>query len=244
MQFPKFRRTTLSQQAFESILHQVERGVLRPGDRLPSQRNLCVEMSLSQTAVREALQGLASVGVIEIHAGKGTFVKSVSPELLVCPEALFSILERDTLLQALEVRRILEVEAIGLAARRATSDDLKELEVTLRHMRTGTAPDEEALRHSPSFHLSIAKASHNTVLVNVIKPFLRLMARGAQVIGDEVPGATEREHGLHADLYKAIADRDPEKARQSMRRHLDEAEELIIQGYAAIQNAAAAHTVG
>lgn len=236
IQLPEVRRFTLSEQAFESILNLIEQGVLRPGDRLPPQRQLCAQMSLSQTAVREALRGLASIGVIEIQPGRGTFVSRIRPDLLVRPEALFGILERETLLQALEVRRILEVEAIALAAQRATEGDLREIETELRQIQMGLKSDDKALLHSPKFHLAIAKATHNEVLGDIIKPFLRIMARGAQVIAEKVPEAKEREYGLHVELYEAILTRDPEEARKRMRLHLDEAEKLIIEGYSAIQS--------
>lgn len=241
---PELRRSTLSEQAFENILKLIEQGVLRPGDQLPPQRQLCIQMSLSQTAIREALRGLASIGVIEIQPGKGSYVRKISPELLIRPQAMFGMLERETLLQALEVRRILEVEAIGIAAQRATSQDLEQLQAALREIQTGISSNEKSLQHSPKFHLMLAKTAHNEVLTSVIKPFIGLMARGAQVIVGKVPQAREREYELHAELYEAILRRDPEEARRRMRRHLDQAEELILAGYSASEGDDSTETAG
>src|SRR5215472_5883509 len=176
--------------------------VLRPGDQLPSQRELASRMGLSHTVVREALRALASIGIIEIRPGRGAFVRSVSPDMLVDPESLYHILERETLLHALEVRKVLEVEAIALAAERATSGDLAELEGILRQIAKGSHSADSPLQSH--FHLAIAKATHNPVLVNMIKSFVRLLQLGDKVVAEQVAGAKEREYRLHAELYEAI----------------------------------------
>src|SRR5215472_8567280 len=102
LEIEKIVRSNVSDEAMDALLNLIRRGVLRPGNRLPSQRQLVSRMGLSQTAIREALRGLASIGVIEVHAGRGAFVRSVSPEMLIRPESLFFILQRETLLQVLE----------------------------------------------------------------------------------------------------------------------------------------------
>lgn len=224
-------RSNVSDLAMESLLDLIRRGVLRQGDRLPSQRELVSRMGLSQTAVREALRGLASIGVIAVHPGRGAFVRSISPEMLIHPESLFYILERESLLQAIEVRRILEVEAIGLAAERAGAEDLAELERILNRIEQGLHSKESPLQHAPHFHLAIAKATQNQVLANMVKSFVRLLQRGAEVIAEEVPEAREREYRMHAELYEAILRHDPEEARRRMRLHLDQAKELVLRGF-------------
>ena len=219
----------------ESLLDLIRRRILRPGDRLPSQRQLVSRMSLSQTAIREALRSLASIGVIDIHPGRGTFVRRISPEMLINPESLFFILQRETLLEALEVRKILEVEAVALAAERATSDDLAELERVLKQIEQGVRSNEKPHAHAPYFHLAIARASHNHVLINMVKSFVRLLQRGAQVILERVPAAKEREYQIHAELYEPILRRDAEEARRRMRRHLEDAKNLILQGFSDLE---------
>ena len=77
------KSSKLSDQAMESILDQIKRGILRPGDRLPSLRELVSQLGVSQTAVREALRGLVGLGVIDLQAGRGAFVQSVSSEILL-----------------------------------------------------------------------------------------------------------------------------------------------------------------
>lgn len=239
IEIQRVTRSNVSDLAMESLLDLIRRGVLRQGDRLPSQRELVSRMGLSQTAIREALRGLASIGVINIHPGRGAFVCSISPEMLIHPESLFYLLKRESLLQAIEVRKILEVEAIGLAAERATSEDLAELERILKRIEQGVQSNESPLQHAPHFHVAIAKATQNQVLANMVKSFVHLMQRGAEVIAEEVPEAREREYRLHAELYEAILQRDPEEAQRRMRIHLEQAKELVLRGFSKFSAASA-----
>jgi GntR family transcriptional repressor for pyruvate dehydrogenase complex len=226
------RRTNVSDLAMDSLLDLIRRRVLKPGDRLPSQRDLVTRMRVSQTAVREALRGLSSIGVIDVQPGRGSFVRSVSPEAVVRPESMFFLLQRESLLQAIEVRKILEVEAIALAAERATEDDLAEIKRALDAIDEGLRTDDEPFRHSPYFHLAIAKATHNVVLTSMVESFVRLLVQGARIIGERAPEARPEEYGLHKVLYDAVVSRDPEYARECMREHLEEARRLILLGFA------------
>ncbi len=169
--------------------------------------------------------------MIEVHAGRGAFVSSISPEVLVNPEALSFLLQRASLLQALEVRKILEVEAIALAAERAMPADLLEMERILEQIKAGVSLEDQPFRFSPYLHLAIAKSTHNEVLASLIKSFVYLLIRGAEVIAERVPERREREYPDHAVLYEAILKRDPANARETMRKHLEEAKQLILQSY-------------
>lgn len=227
------KSSKLSDQAMDSILDQIKRGLLRPGDRLPSLRELVSQLGVSQTAVREALRSLVGLGVIDLQAGRGAFVQSVSSEILINPEYLFFLLQRETLLHAIEVRRALEVEAIALAAERATAEDMGEMERILRQMERGAKSNETAFRHSPYFHLAIAKATHNPLFVNIVKSFVSLLKQGA-VLGEFVPEAREREYRLHAELYDSIVKRDVREARRRMREHLQISKEQVLKGFTAL----------
>lgn len=229
--FEPFKRTNVSDMAVSSLLDMIRRRVLRPGDRLPSQRDLMGRMGVSQTAVREALRSLTSIGVIEVHPGKGAFVRSVAPEMLVHPESIYFLLQRETMLHALEVRRILEVEAIALATERATEEDLDDLREALEKIASGLDSGDRPFQHSPYFHLAIAKAAHNEVLTNMVQSFVRLLVEGASVFGAHAPGAIENEYQSHALLLESIAARDPEASREAMRHHLGIARSLIETGF-------------
>jgi GntR family transcriptional regulator, transcriptional repressor for pyruvate dehydrogenase complex len=229
VKLPKIERATGSELAMRSLLSHIREGILRAGDRLPSERELVTQMGLSRTGVREALRGLASSGIIEILPGRGAFVRRVSPELLVDPEALLFILERETLLHAIEVRRILEVEAIALAAERAIGEDLAEMERALQQMEIAVDSNENPLGQSAHFHLAVAKATHNPVLYNMVKSFVRLIAHAAPLIAERVPEARASEHPQHVELYEPVLQRNPEEARRRMHIHLEVAKANILQ---------------
>jgi GntR family transcriptional repressor for pyruvate dehydrogenase complex len=225
------RTQTATDVAIRRLIDLVRSGKLAPGDRLPPQRQLTGLFGLSQTVVREAIRGLASMGIVEIHHGRGVFVKSVSPDMLIEPETLFFLLEKESFLQAIEVRRILEVESIALAAERATEEDRAAMRVQLDKMKTaGSGPDP--LRYSADFHLALARASHNQVLSNMMQAFIRLIAQASSHIARAVPESVAQEFPQHYGLYEAVASRNPDEARRRMRIHVATAEEHLRRAFA------------
>src|SRR5215472_11000391 len=96
----------------------------------------------------------------------------------------------------------------------------------------------------PTFITPSPKASHNQVLANMVKSFVRLLLRGAEVIAERVPEHRQREYRIHAELYEPILRRDPEQARTRMREHLEDAKELIIQGFSEISDKHQSGTTG
>jgi GntR family transcriptional repressor for pyruvate dehydrogenase complex len=233
LDFSQIKRRKLSDQAMESILDLIRKGVFHPGDKLPTQQELVARMGISQTAIRDALRGLVGSGIVDLQAGRGAFIRSVAPEMLINPESMFFVLERETLLHSLEVRKALEVEAIALATERATPEDLAEMERILRRIERGVKLKDRPFQHSPYFHLAIAQATHNPVFVSILKSFVNLLKRGA-VLGEFVPEAREREYRLHAELYESIRKRDAGEAQERMRSHLQVSKEHTLRGFTAL----------
>ncbi len=225
------KRASTSELATRAILDLIQRGVLCPGDPLPSERTLVAQMGVSRTALREALSALSSLGVVEIRHGRQTLVRKIAPEFLIDSEFLHLLVERATLLHAIEVRQALEVEAIGLAAERAAAEDIEELERILQLMRQAAVTGEKPLGRSAAFHLALAKATHNPVLVEVVKPFIRLIARASDTIAENAPEAREREYRVHKELYTVVLAREAEQARCAMRSHLELARNAIFAAF-------------
>jgi GntR family transcriptional repressor for pyruvate dehydrogenase complex len=221
--FEPIRTETATEQAMNRLIGMVRSGQLRPGDSLPPQRQLTRLLALSQTVVREAIRGLAAMGIVEIRHGQGVFVRSVSAEMLIEPETLFFLLEKEAFFQAIEVRRILEVESVALAAQRATEEDLAALRAVLGQMKNAAA-DPEPLRFSAEFHLILARASHNDVLASMMQSFIRLIAQASSPIARALPESIAQEYPQHRALYQAVASRDPERARRKAREHIATAE--------------------
>jgi DNA-binding FadR family transcriptional regulator len=105
------------------------------------------------------------------------------------------------------------------------------LQRLLRQIQQAVAAGEKPLAHTAAFHLAIIKATHNTVLIDVVRPFIRLISRASDTIAAKAPAAREREHRVHAELYEPLAAGHVREARQRMRRHLALAREAILEAF-------------
>jgi GntR family transcriptional repressor for pyruvate dehydrogenase complex len=113
-----------------------------------------------------------------------------------------------------------------MAAQRATEKDLERLRAALEPMKRAHV-DDQPLAHSAAFHLALADASHNQVLVHMMKSFIRLIVQASSRIARSVPEAVAMEYPQHYALYEAVAMRNPEEARRRMRIHIDQAEQQL-----------------
>lgn len=203
----------------------IQLGALRFGDRLPSERTLAEQFGVSRATVRKATQVLAEAAVLEIRSGhgpnSGIYVRSdvVPPTLAASTQAL----PLDEIAGVLEARRVLEPRVAQLAGFLATPDDLSELERIIEAQRDA-ADDTLAVRGlDASFHLAIARATHNATLVALMQTLqqrLRL-ARHPLPLADEARLTIE----IHERTADAIATRDPELIETTMLEHLGVLEE-------------------
>jgi GntR family transcriptional repressor for pyruvate dehydrogenase complex len=172
--------------------------------------------------VREALRGLAVLGLVAIRQGHGTFVQSPVP--LNGPEAfstdaISAALARGLTDELLEAREIIEVRMAGLAAQRATPDDLRELEALIHAAREAHLHKRPSFLLSAQFHLGIARASHNDVIEAFVASYVSVMAQHGTVI-ERLPGYVEWEIKEHDGIRMAIAAHDTRLAATRMRDHL------------------------
>jgi DNA-binding FadR family transcriptional regulator len=217
--FRAVRRDKLSQQIARQLLSAVIAGHYRGEDKLPSERELMTTFQASRSAVREALGTLAAKGILTIEQGRSTTINppdrwnSLDPELLL-------LLNSDGLFDQLtEVRRIIEPEIAALAAERITPARLD----LLRTLTEGPLDEsvEQHVERDTQFHLELAKAASNPVLLMVvssISELLRESRRRAYV----VPGELEKASRHHTLIREAIERRDPAAARRCMVAHMDQ----------------------
>ncbi|HHW44948.1 FCD domain-containing protein [Desulfofundulus thermobenzoicus] len=213
----------------ESILEQIKQliieGQLSPGDKLLTERELSVRLQVSRASVREALSALNLAGILEIRHGEGIYVKRPGPNAVIEPLAFLLLLEKDKLQNILEVRKALEVEAAGLAAERCPADLLQEMKKVVEEMEEdllsgGARAEELDLR----LHLTVAQASRNPLLsrlMNTVQETMNQTLRVTRALWlSATAGTTRRLFEEHREIYLAIADRDKERARDIMYRHL------------------------
>ncbi|MDR7482036.1 MAG: FadR/GntR family transcriptional regulator [Armatimonadota bacterium] len=194
-----------------------ERG-LKPGDPLPTERELMQTYRVGRSSVREALRMLESRGLIRPSAN-GTFqVAEYSNPL---SHSLHFLLELDeaNLLEIYEVRKILEVEAAGLAALRRTDQDLAQMAGAIASMEAGLADKDAYITADLQFHLAVAAATRNRIALRVMHAVRDLLQRAlAQVY--HIPGSPQRSILQHRQILEAIAAGDVEAARRRMLEHL------------------------
>ncbi|NLW07156.1 MAG: FadR family transcriptional regulator [Clostridia bacterium] len=220
-------RPIRTKKIYEEIVQQIKvlisEGNLKPGDRLPSERELSERLAVSRASVREALTALAALGVIDIRPGEGTFVKHVRNRDIVESLAMAILLDRKTAKELLETRQALETEAAHLAARRAELEDLTKmasiLEEMHRDLQNGVLGDDPDLR----FHLAIAEATKNSVLARLMHTVSDTMLqalRASRLSLYTNPGNAELLYEQHVAIYEAIKGRNPRAARKAMSQHL------------------------
>src|SRR5216684_6927099 len=161
-----------SPRIYEEIVRQIRtlisEGKLKSGDRLPPERDLAERFRVSRASVREALRSLQSRGLIEIRAGEGAFVRDVSVEALIEPLALVILPHREAVGELFEARRILEPAIAALAARRATREEVGEMERILEEQAREVAQGRTGMAQAPALPAAIAGAAHNRATFRIV----------------------------------------------------------------------------
>lgn len=220
-------RPIRTRKIYEEIVNQIKEligeGNLKPGDRLPSERELAERLHVSRASVREALSALAAMGVITIRPGEGTFVQAVKNGAIVEPLAIALLLDRQATLDLLEAREILETETAALAARRACPEEIERLEELIKEMETELEEGRLGEETDVRFHLAIAEAARNNVLCRLmytVSDTIRQVLRSSRQRLYQTPGNAEKLYTQHKAIYQAIASRDVRGARRAMAEHL------------------------
>jgi len=211
MQYKKFVRQSVPEEIVKDILHMIQRGELRSGDQLPTERELMAKLEVSRSSIREALRALSVMNVINIRQGHGTYVSSLDPELLVEHLEFVVSLEDATILHLFEVRKMIEVYCAELAARRIKPEEVDKLQAIL-DLHTLHDIDTE-------LHREIAELSKNPILMRIYSSIERLSQISRSRTGS-LPGVREHASIDHARIVKAIIAQDPEEAKNAMLAHL------------------------
>ncbi|PYM71756.1 MAG: GntR family transcriptional regulator [Candidatus Rokuibacteriota bacterium] len=219
-----------STRIYEEIVRQVKQliaeGRLKTGDRLPPERELAEKFVVSRTSVREALRALESLGLIEIRAGEGTFVRQVSVDALVGPLALMMTSQREAIGELFEARRVLEPAIAALAASRATPDEVQDMERILESQAREVAAGRTGIAEDAAFHTAIGAAAHNRAITRIVHAIMDLLTQSREE-SLNTPGRPTRSHQDHRRILQAIAKRNPSAARQAMADHLVAVEALV-----------------
>ena len=202
----------------------IERGALRPGDRLPAERDLAVQIGVSRPSVRAGLHALAAVGVVRSRHGSGTFIPDGPPVLAPEPLSILAALHRFSREEMYEARRVLEVSAAGLAAERATAEQLATMADEVTSLFALMHEPQAFLVHDVDFHRTVAASSGNPILAALIEMVSALYYERRRKTAERAADHDLRAAaGAHRRIYQAIRAHDADAARCAMHDHLVEA---------------------
>jgi len=223
--FKAIRHTKVSDEIVNQVKNQISEGILKPGDRLPPERELVKEFGVSRPSLREALNTLVAMGFLEIK-GKRTFIKSLASESVQNPLSLLIKADTQKIFDLIEVRKAIEAWGAFLAAQRATEEDIKQLETIIEEMKKAFEEGQSWEKQDADFHLSIAQATHNTIQTHVMSTIYDLLRESmAKVFKDRAKVKKLLDH--HQRIFNAIKNHSPDKAREKTLEHLNYVESEV-----------------
>jgi GntR family transcriptional regulator, transcriptional repressor for pyruvate dehydrogenase complex len=221
--FNPIKNTKVYEQVIDQIKEMITEGTLKKGDRLPSERSLVEQLQVSRASIREALRALEVIGLIECKQGEGNYIKTSFEDNLLEPLSIMYKLEGSNPKEIWELRKIMEVEAVGLAAKRITDIQLKELNDLLLSFNIS---DDETLNAEidKQFHYKIAECSGNILIFNILRTVSVLVEDFIKDIRTIIltdKGNKEVLFLQHKAIYLAVEKHSSTDARKAMREHLD-----------------------
>lgn len=225
MKLNPIQKQRVYQKIIEQIKHSIKIGEIKPGERLPAERELAESLSVSRSAVREAISVLANSRLVRIQPGVGVFLEAdVNYDMIArLTEIINDEFGDSSLVQLLEVRQAIESQAAYLAAIRRTPSDLAAIQFAFERLRVSVERGHVAAEEDFHFHLEIVKAAYNPMLLGTVKLFsdkclIGLYKSRSETI--QIPGKREAVLNEHRQIMQAIEAMNPEQAQKMMLAHL------------------------
>ena len=219
-------RAVKTSRLYEQIVQQVEesitKGQLKPGDQLPAERDLAHRFGVSRTAVREAVKTLREKGLVEAYSGRGTFVTDgTSQAMRQSLDLMVRVNQQEGSLHLAELRQVLEPEIAARAASRIDEPLLATMREAVAIMERNLHDPDAYVEADLDFHLALAEAAANPLILSLIDSIVGLLREQRMRIF-KVDGGPERGQFHHKRILQAIEQHDPERARATMRAHLQQ----------------------
>lgn len=226
IEFTPVKTKRLYEEIVEQIKQLITGGELKPGDKLLAERDLAEKLQVSRVSVREAIRALEMLGFVEIRPGDGTFVRDTNTDDIIRPLAMFLAVERSSLLDMFEVRRIFEAATAGLAAERATPEEVDQIGQLLEKMKESInlQDSEKGEEFDTAFHYAVAEATHNSLLTKLFRTVSEEFAKAVsiarrQLFLDSTDNA-QRIVDQHTRVFEAIKAGHAAVAADAMLEHL------------------------
>jgi GntR family transcriptional repressor for pyruvate dehydrogenase complex len=207
----------------EQVRDLIKEGRLKPGDKLPPEQVLAEKFGTSRPSVREALSALEILGITESRGGKGNFIKD-NLNFPLYEQKFRELEEEESPFELLEARKVLETEIVGLAAKKATEEEIATIQGFLNKMKDAMTNIPEIMEFDREFHINIAKAAHNSLLFSMMNYLTDLLKEKLWINLKEkswsIPGRPQKYFEEHNEILKAIKNKDSKGARNRMYDHL------------------------
>jgi GntR family transcriptional repressor for pyruvate dehydrogenase complex len=233
------RRQTPSEAVTQQLLGYLLSGQISPGTRLPAERRLAERLGVGRSAVREAIKSLSLLGLLEVRQGSGAYLSNHSSDLLPRVLEWGLLLGEPSMRDIIELRHHLEVTAAGLAAERASTEDVQQLRAVVARMGEAGNDVPAYVDADLQFHLRLAQAAGNAVLASLISNIGSLTRVWATRVLEH-SGETASSLAMHQPIVDAVAAGDVEAARHAMEAHMQRATRRLRAALDADDQAAAA----
>lgn len=214
----------------EEVAKQIEALILqkmRPGDKLPAERELAEMLGVSRSSIRDAIRRLELMGLVEPRQGAGTVVREISPDALVNPLANVIQHKRQLVGELLDFRRMLEPPLAGRAATHASEEDVAAMEEILRRQGVKVRGGDVAVEEDSEFHYRIAMASGNSVVLKVLDVVMDLL-RQTRERSLQSEGRPQKSLAGHRRILSAIRRHDAASAQTAMQQHIADVEKMVL----------------
>lgn len=220
--FTPIKNAKIYEQVIEQIKEMIRNGTLKKGDKLPSERELTVELGVSRSSIREALRSLEIIGLLESRQGEGNFIRSNFENALIEPLSIMFMLNESSPLQIFELRQLLEIEIAKLAATNINKEQISDLTKMIKNMRE-TKDEEEKVKIDKQFHYLIANASGNNLIINILFAISCIMDKFIKEVRRVILLEETEEiiHAQHINILKALKAGDENMALEAMKDHME-----------------------
>ncbi|AWI11787.1 FadR/GntR family transcriptional regulator [Caldifermentibacillus hisashii] len=224
MEYKRIQTKKIYEEVADSIINMIKNGELKPGEKIESVEKLAKNFGVGRSAIREALNGLRTMGLVEMRQGEGTYVKKFDPSKFTLPVTTAFLMKQNDVKELYEVRKILEVGTASLAAMNCNEEDLFPMEEALNVMENAGGDEDQAQKADTDFHLAIAKATHNHLLISLMGSMSELISETIRETRKVILYSEDQADLLlveHKQIFEAIKKKDSDLAGKVMFNHLE-----------------------
>jgi len=233
-------RRKLPEMVSEAIVQFIVEKVLKPGDKLPTEKELSQRLGIGRTSLREGIRQLETVGLLSSHQGKGIYLEEVTLGSLFTskkhiPMASFLTLGKQEILDLLSVRLMIESEACRLAAKRITDEELATLKKIQQEMASAFSHREQFVAHAVEFHKQLVLCSGNVILPKLFEFIEDLYDKQVSIIADSHQ-AMEHSLSFHEKIFMALSEKNTALVEEYLKEHLKDVEKIVITHFDSLES--------